>query len=88
MKITFASYEHSCIGFPKVVLKWAEEDGKWSEGRIVVKGIIQSTVNHGAVVAKPWRWTEIWPKPFAESEMARFDDWVRETFKNDISVQG
>lgn len=80
MSITFAAYKHSCIGFPGVVLKWTTENGiDWSPGYVTVRGIIQEWV---------WTWRELHPSPFAQSEMDRFDEWVRQNYADDASVQG
>lgn len=82
--MVFAQYEHSCIGFPGVVLKWVEENGKWEQGYIVVNGII-FTVN-GEI--SRWTWSQPYPKPFAQHEMELFDKWVRAIYSNNLSVQG
>lgn len=79
MKTILAIYEHSCIGFPEVKLKWVEERGKITESYITVKGEIQKG---------GWTWFNLYPIPFINFEMERFDKWVRETFANDASVQG
>lgn len=78
MKITFASYEHTTIGFPKVILKWSVEDGKMGLAYVVIKDIISFD----------WTWRNQYPLPFIESECQRFDEWVRNMYSNDISVQG
>lgn len=80
MKITFASCEHTCLGFPQVVLKWCQENGTVGAARVVVKGLIQPagwTWHHGASVAA-----------FLADECERFDAWVRATYADDASVQG
>lgn len=79
MKITFATYKHSTIGFPGVVLKWSVQDGKMGDSYVTVKGIIQ---------AGAWHWYNPYPLPMLDYECERFDDWVRERFSNDASVQG
>ncbi len=79
MKMTSATYEHSTLGFPKIVLKWYVENGEMSgKGRLVIKGII----------AHEWTWQNLYPLPFIDAEMKRFDDWVRAIYSNDASVQG
>lgn len=84
MKTVFAQYEHSCIGFPGVVLKWHEENGKWGLGYIVVNKEI-FTVN-GRMYN--WCWSQPHPEPFAQHEMELFDKWVRSIYSNNLSVQG
>jgi hypothetical protein len=79
MQTILAIYEHSCIGFPQVKLKWVEERGKITEAYITVKGVIQGG---------GWTWYNIHPIPFMNSELERFDKWVRNVFLNDTSVQG
>ena len=78
MRLTFAVYEHTTIGFPHVKLKWTVEEGKWAPGYVTEHGIIKG----------PWTWEFNQEHPCAEREMKRFDDWVRLSYKNDISVQG
>jgi hypothetical protein len=80
MKISFAMYEHTCLGFPQVKLKWYVEHGQWSPPYITVKGVI-----HPNLV---WSWHEQYPWNWAKEEMERFDIWVRDTYHNDITVQG
>lgn len=80
MKITFASYEHTCLGFPQVILKWCVDQGTVGDARVVVKGLIQPggwTWHHGPSVAA-----------FLEDECQRFDAHVRATYADDASVQG
>ena len=82
MKVTFASYEHSTIGFPGVILRWCAENGKMERlGRVVVNGIIQKT---------PWDFgtqnTAIECR--IDQELKRFDEWVRNNYGEDVSVQG
>lgn len=80
MKRTFATYEHTTIGFPAVKLKWQEEDGLFLRPYLVIKGIISETW--------AWNWRNIRPEPFISAELALFDKWVRETFGSDASFQG
>jgi hypothetical protein len=77
MKCIFATYEHTCIGFGKVVLKWHVNDGKMGTAYVVVKGIIEGN----------WTWTNPYPLPFIDFELKKFDDYVRNRFTNDASVQ-
>ena len=80
MTITFATYKHSTLGFPGVVLKWSEENGLWEKHpRIVINGTISSF---------NWSWYNQYPEPFAKYEMNRFDEWVRKLYGNDMTVQG
>jgi hypothetical protein len=79
MKLVFAFYEHTRLGFPHVKLKWASEDGRWSPPYVVIKGIIQKDT---------WHWHERHPESWAAEEMKRFDAWVGERFSEDVSVQG
>lgn len=80
MKCTLASYEHSAIGFPGVLLKWHVTDEiHISEGYVTINGIIQTA---------PWTWENPSPLPFLDWELERFNGWVRETFANNASVQG
>lgn len=79
MQTILAIYEHSCIGFPEVKLKWIEERGRVTDTYLTVKGVID---------ASGWRWHNPCPTPFINFELARFDEWVRQRFAEDISVQG
>jgi len=80
MQITFATYQHTKPGFPKVVLKWHEQDGKALEPYVTIKGVVSG-----------WGW-EMGFTPTCsqdyQKEMDRFDKWVAGRFSNDISVQG
>jgi hypothetical protein len=79
MTQTFATYEHSTLGFPKVVLKWSVTDGKIDDNPyLVVKGRI----------SRPWAFHNQYPLPFIKDECDRFDTWVRDTFSNQPEVQG
>jgi len=80
MKTILAIYEHSCIGFPEVKLKWIEERGKITESYITIKGEIQKG---------GWTWSNyLNPMPFIQFELGKFDEWVRNSFASDPSVQG
>lgn len=79
MKITFVNYEHSTIGFPRVKLKWAEENGGWQQPYLTIHGVVQPNI---------FQWESPWPQLHRENEIARFDAWVRERFSEDASVQG
>lgn len=81
MRITFVCYEHSCVGFPHIKLKWAEEGTGWLPPYIT---------KHGVITSSGWRFTETQQKHALnrEHECARFDDWVRKTFADDPTVQG
>ncbi len=78
MRTVFACYEHSTIGFPKIKLKWYEDNGTVGRAYWVKHDIIQTE----------WTWRNQYPTPFIQSELARFDEWVRNVYQNDISVQG
>ena len=79
MKTTFITYEHSTIGFPKIVLKWSETNGIVDpRPRLVKNGLI---VGH-------WFWHNPNPIPFYDGEMDLFDDYIRKTYSEDASVQG
>jgi hypothetical protein len=78
MKLVFGQYEHSTLGFPLVKLKWFVEDGKIINAYITIKGIIKT----------PWTWSELHPLTWIDSELERFDKWVRAIYSNDITVQG
>lgn len=79
MKVTYAKYEHSVIGFPKVVLKFDSINGNgYSNPYIVIKDII-----------KPWSWSYNQETTYnIENELDRFDRYVRCRFSGNISVQG
>lgn len=79
MKTTFATYEHSTLGFSGVVLKWSETNGLWDKAARVV-------VNN--VITQEWNWYNQHPEPFKTSEMERFDKWVRMVYSNNPAVQG
>lgn len=78
MKRTFATYEHSRIGFPGYVLKWIEEDGRITEAYTVLKGVIEG----------PYTWRQLNPDCFIEHELKQFDDYTAKRFSNDATVQG
>ena len=73
-------YEHSCLGFPGVVIRWSEENGRIEDtARIVKNGIIQPG---------RWGWSQPYPEAFMAHEMELFDAMVRETYANNPDVQG
>lgn len=84
MKTVFAKYEHTAIGFPGVVLKFTEEHGNPIEDAIVV--------TNGVIVCA-WNWqyhvqsARELQQP-GNKELERFDNWVRNRYKDDLSVQG
>jgi hypothetical protein len=79
MKCTFASYEHSTIGFPGAVLKWSVSDGWINPAYITVNGIIQPG---------DWKWRNPYPLNCLNYELGLFDEWVRQRFAHDTTVQG
>jgi hypothetical protein len=78
MKRTFATYEHSRIGFPGYILKWTEENSRITEAYTVLKGVIEG----------PYTWREQYPAAYIESELGWFDDYTASRFSNDATVQG
>ena len=84
MKRTSATYSHSTIGFPAIVLKWHEEDGVWLQPYVTIKGVIQPP---GSMFTWHWK-THSNAALYAESEMAAFDSFIRHHFADDSSVQG
>lgn len=81
MKRTSATYENSAIGFPGVVLKLYEENGKVISGYWVLKGIVQG----------PWHFSPSYRPGYAgdlNHEIQSFDAMVRSRFSEDITVQG
>lgn len=87
MKLASATYEHTRIGFPKVILKWHEEDGKFQAAYITAKGIILRDVNANVFFSYPGT---IDCKTLVSREEAcqRFDEWVAGSYHHDASVQG
>lgn len=82
MKVTFATYEHSAIGFPEVVIRWSATDGKMERyARIVIKGVIFN---------REWDFGDhpVSVEARIPAALMHFDNWVRETFGNDPTVQG
>lgn len=78
MKITSAHYEHTALGFPKIVLKWHFQEGAHQEPYLVICGVIC-----------PYTWSVNQPKVYTmDAELARFDDWVRRRYGDDPTVQG
>lgn len=73
MKRTFASYEHTRIGFPDIVLKWHEVNGAHVEPYLAVDGFI-----------KKWSWEfgqkAIHSSNGIERELARFDKYVLDVY--------
>lgn len=84
MTTTFATYEHSTIGFPKVQLKFSftPKDG-YMGFYVTVKDVIK----HDWPVSSTNYAHPTIPR-YAEIEIERFDKWVRQTYSKDISVQG
>ena len=81
----FAKYSYTAIGFPKVVLKWHEEGLKIHELYIVIDGVIGGG-KRGSYV---WRWQRNHGDSVNfRNEFSRFDEWVRQRFADDPSVQG
>lgn len=80
MKLIFAQYEHSTIGFPGIVLKWHVEQGRVATDAYVTVG--------GIVEKGGWVWHNPNPAPFIDYELSRFDDWVRRNYAENKSVQG
>lgn len=72
MKLTFGTYEHTTIGFHKVVLKWTVENGKVVNVYQTIEGVIN-----------PWSFYHQYPLPFIADECMRFDNYVRKTFGHD-----
>lgn len=83
MKRTSATYTHSTIGFPAIVLKWQEEDGAWLQPYVTLHGVIQPP---GSLLH--WQWKTRNPALYAADEMAAFDSFIRAHFSEDASVQG
>jgi hypothetical protein len=78
MKAIFTTYQHSTIGFPKVILKWHEENGK----------ALGAYVTRDGIIIGPWAWHNDNPVPFYPAEIERFDHHVRAQYADDPSVQG
>jgi len=78
MQMTLGFFEHSTVGFPKVVLKWTVEDHRVTSAYVTVKGII----------VQPWTWYNPHPMPLIQGELDSFDAWVRDRFSEDVTVQG
>lgn len=84
MKRTSATYTHSTIGFPAIVLKWHEENGVWLQPYVTIHGIIQPQDS-----LHSWRWSQHRNAAlYADAELAAFDSFIRAEFANDPSVQG
>ena len=79
MKTILAIYEHSCIGFPEIKLKWIEERDVVTEAYLTINGEIQKG---------GWTWRNRYPKSFMKYELEIFDTWVRAHYSGDPSVQG
>lgn len=83
MKVIEARYEHATPGFPGVVLKFTETDGQpIGDAYVVVNGVIIMN----------WAWqyhvSSAYELRNDGRELDRFDNWVRNRYKNDLSVQG
>ena len=73
-----ACYSYYVIGFPKIQLKWQELGIKVEDPYITVKGII-----------KPWSWERGHGGSVDfRKEIPRFEEWVRDNFSKDPTVQG
>lgn len=83
MKRTSASYTHSTIGFPSIVLKWHEENGVWLQPYVTLHGTIQSPDSF-----LHWQWKTTNAAIYANEEIACFDSFIRGNFSEDASVQG
>lgn len=78
MKRIFAIYEHTRVGFPHVILKWHEMNGKQVSPYMVINGVI-----------KPWSWElGLDETNCIERELRRFDEYVGQVYSNNIAVQG
>lgn len=79
MKIKFAKYEHSVIGFPGIVLKFSSDGLHYTDPYVTIKGIINN-----------WNWSFNQEKVCGsiDRELKRFDKWVVDFYSEDISVQG
>lgn len=81
MKIEFAQYSHSKVGFPHVKLKWTFDGREYHSPYIVIKGLIQN-----------WSWSNTRHIIVSENdlikEIERFEKYVIDRFKNDATVQG
>lgn len=78
MRITYAKYEHTKIGYPGVVLKWSFNGLVHHDPYITIKGIM-----------KGWGW-EYQRKETSniKAETDRFEAYVSQAFGDDASVQG
>ena len=80
MKLTFATYEHTCIGFPKVKMKFTFDGLNYVWPYLTVDGVMQH-----------WGWEHSLvkvPTGQIERELKRFDDWVRKTYADKPEYQG
>ncbi len=79
MKTIYSEYEHTLVGFPKVVLKFSFSDWKYKDPYVVVNGIIRE-----------WDWRESGGigNYSLNKELERFDQWVAATFSECAEVQG
>lgn len=82
MTRTSATYTHSTIGFPAIVLKWHEENGVWLQPYVTLHGVIQppDSLLH-------WQWKTTNAAIYADKEMDYFDFFIRDNFSEDASVQ-
>jgi hypothetical protein len=78
MKRTLVFYEHTRVGFPRVKLKWWEDNGRWTKGYITVAGVMSCE----------WTWSQPNPEPHADHEMKIFDDFVLRVFGHRADLQG
>jgi len=82
MKQTLALYEHSTIGFPKIVLKFSIKNSSelCKDPYFTVHGVMTK-----------WNWAAHLDNCFEydlEKQIKRFDEFIRATYANNISVQG
>lgn len=78
MKITFAQYEHSRIGFPGIKLKWAFDGHKHVAPYLTILGVMH-----------PYSWEHGSEHVFDMArELARFDALIGEQYASNQTVQG
>lgn len=81
MKLTYASYQHTAIGFPHVILKWSYTPEKGHHDFYhTILGVVR--IWNTAIDYRPHH------KDDLDREIKRFEEHVRFRYSENISVQG
>lgn len=89
MECTFSQWRHSTLGFPGVILKWAEGP-LFVEKAPMKDGVFDAYVTVNGEITRGWNF-EDQNRTMSHkraAECARFDAWVRRVYAEVTAVQG